>query len=162
MYYRSAKWIVWVILSQYLPMMFFSGTGGMMRPIRKYLPTSRSCRPKKSLNLRSVLNCFTLNFGMLVCVETLFVTTEREKKIGCCDYAFFGWSIYIRKWWNVTHTCTLNRSPCLRQLSAAPIPLFQWSSRHVRESPRLPSRLTVAAAAGNGDSNNIADMNDVK
>lgn len=51
--------------------MFFSGTGGTMRPSRKYFPTSKSCRPKKSLNRRSVLNCFALNFGMLVCVETL-------------------------------------------------------------------------------------------
>lgn len=53
------------------PIIFFSGAGGIMRPMRKYFPTKRSCNPKKSLKRRSVLNCFALNFGMLVCVETL-------------------------------------------------------------------------------------------
>lgn len=60
------------VIVAHIPIKFFSGAGGMMRPKRRYLLTRRSCKPRKSLNRRNVLNCFALNFGKLVCVETLF------------------------------------------------------------------------------------------
>lgn len=53
------------------PIIFFEGAGGMIRPYRRYLATKMSCRPRKSLKRRNVLNWVCLNLGMLDLVLTL-------------------------------------------------------------------------------------------
>lgn len=127
-------------------MRFFSGAGGMMRPKRRYLLTRRSCKPKKSLNLRIELNCLALNFGMLVCVDTLFLLRWSEKNIGKVKSMQINKSnahfSFNKNEWIVVKmrvlTCMLSMNPCLRRFSVVQTRWFRWRNRNVHPLKCLP------------------------
>uniref|UniRef100_A0A224XMN7 Uncharacterized protein n=1 Tax=Panstrongylus lignarius TaxID=156445 RepID=A0A224XMN7_9HEMI len=60
------------ILIFVMPITLFSGAGGIIRPVLKYLSFNLSCNPRKSENRRCTENVFFLNDGKLVLVSTLY------------------------------------------------------------------------------------------